>query len=76
MKDILDLLTIVDRQTLQHQTSKTRARTTTDSVEDQEALQTGAVIGQLTDAIQAQVDDLFTDGVVTTGEVVGSIFLS
>jgi hypothetical protein len=43
---------------------------------DEEALETGAVIRQLTDAVQAQVDDLLTDGVVTTGEVVGGILLT
>jgi len=45
-------------------------------VVDQETLKTGAVIGQLTDPVQAQVNDLLTDGVVTTGEVVGGIFLT
>ena len=34
------------------------------------------VVGQLTDAVQAQVDDFLTDSVVTTGEVVGGIFLT
>merc|ERR1719321_687391 len=49
---------------------------TTAGVVDQEALQTSAVIGQLTQAVQAQVDDFLTDGVVTTGEVVRGIFLT
>jgi hypothetical protein len=43
---------------------------------EHESLQTGAVVGQLTDAVQAQVDDFLTDRVVTTGEVVGGIFLT
>jgi len=45
-------------------------------VVDHETLQTGTVVGQLTDAIQAQVDDLLTDGVVTTGKVVCSVLLT
>ena len=43
---------------------------------DEESLKTSAVVGQLTEAVQAQVDDLLTDGVVTTGEVVGGILLT
>jgi hypothetical protein len=39
-------------------------------------LETGAIISQLTDAIKAEIDDLLTDGVVTTSEIVGGIFLT
>ena len=56
--------------------TKTGTGTTTDGVEDEESLKTGAVISQLSEAVQAQVDDLLTDGVVTTGEVVGGILLT
>jgi len=45
-------------------------------VEDEEALETGALIGQLSDAVEYQVDDFLSNGVVTTGVVVGGIFLS
>jgi len=72
----LGLLAVVDGETLHHQRSETRSGTTADSMVDHETLETGAVIGQLTDAIQAQVDDFLTDGVVTTGEIVGGIFLT
>ena len=54
----LGLLAVVDGQTLQHQAAETGAGTTTDGVVDNEALQTSAVVGQLTDAVQAQVHDL------------------
>jgi hypothetical protein len=43
---------------------------------DEESLQTGTVIGQLSDTIQAQINDFLTDGIVTTGEVIGGIFLT
>mmetsp|Transcript_2838 Transcript_2838/g.6222 ORF Transcript_2838/g.6222 Transcript_2838/m.6222 type:complete len:325 (-) Transcript_2838:54-1028(-) len=72
----LGLLAVVDGQTLQQQRAQTRASTTTNSVEDQEALQTSAVISQLADAVQGQIDNLLADGVVATGEVVGSILLA
>jgi len=45
-------------------------------VEDQEALETSAGIGELADALEDRVDELLTDGVVTTSIVVGSILLS
>merc|ERR1711928_276789 len=45
-------------------------------VEDQEALETGALVGKLADAVKHQIDDLLADGVVTTSVVVGSIFLA
>jgi len=45
-------------------------------VEDEEALQTGTLVGQLADAIKYQIDDLLADGVVATGVVVGRILLA
>jgi hypothetical protein len=45
-------------------------------VEDQEALETRALVSQLADAVEAQVDDLLTNGVVATGVVVGGILLA
>jgi len=45
-------------------------------VEDEESLKTRALIGQLADAVEDQVDDLLADGVVTTGVIVRSIFLA
>jgi hypothetical protein len=45
-------------------------------VEDQETLETSALIGQLADAIKYKVDDFLADGVVTTSVVVRSIFLT
>jgi len=72
----LGLLTIVNRQTLQHQASESRSSTTTDSIVDHESLKASAVVSQLADAIQYQVDDLFTDGVMPTGKIIRRIFLS
>jgi hypothetical protein len=45
-------------------------------MEDKEALKTGAVIGKLSDAVEDEVHNLLSNRVVTTGVVVGSIFLS
>jgi hypothetical protein len=45
-------------------------------VEHQETLKTSTVIGEFSDSVQAEIDDLFTNGIVSSGEVVSSIFLS
>ena len=45
-------------------------------MEDEEALQTGALVGQLTDPVEDEVDDLLADGVVAAGVVVGSVLLA
>jgi len=45
-------------------------------VEYQETLETGTVVGQLANTVEYVVDNFLSDGVVTTGVVVGGIFLS
>jgi len=45
-------------------------------VEDHEALETGAVVRELTDAVENEVYDFLADGVVATGIVVGGILLA
>jgi hypothetical protein len=45
-------------------------------VEDEEALESSTLVSQLSDTIQNQVDDLLTNGVVTTGVVIGCILLA
>ena len=72
----LGLLAVVNGKSLEEERSKTGSSATTDGVEDEEALETSALIGELSDSVEAEVNNLLTDGVVTTGEVVGGIFLS
>ena len=43
---------------------------------NKEALKTCAVVSKLADAVKNQVHNFLADGVVTTGVVVGSIFLA
>ena len=45
-------------------------------MEDQESLETSALISKLADPVEDQVDNLLSDGVVTTSIVVGSILLA
>jgi len=72
----LGLLAVVHGEALHQQRGEARAGTSTEGVEDEEALQTGALIGQLADPVQDQIDDLLADGVVTTGVVVRRILLA
>jgi len=72
----LGLLAVVDGESLEEERSETGAGTATNGVEDEEALETSALIGELSDSVEAEVNNLLTDGVVTTGEVVGGILLT
>jgi len=45
-------------------------------VEDEEALEASALIGQLPDPVEDNVDDLLADGVVAAGVVVGGVLLA
>lgn len=72
----LGFLSIINGESFEEERSETGAGTSTDGVEDEEALETSALICELSDSVEAEIDDLFTDGIVTSGEVVGGIFLS
>ena len=45
-------------------------------MEDEEALEPGAVVGELSDAVKAEVNNFLADGIVATGVVVGGILLT
>ena len=72
----LGLLAIIDGKAFKKEGAETSTSTTTEGVEDEEALKTSALVSELTDAVEGKVDDFLTDGVVTTGVVVSSIFLA
>jgi len=72
----LGLLAVIDGESFEEEGSETGTSTTTDGVEDHETLETSTVISELSDSVECKVDDFFTNGVVTSGEVVGSIFLT
>ena len=45
-------------------------------MEDEESLKSSTLVSQFPDSVQDKVDNLFSDGVVATGVVVGRILLS
>mmetsp|Transcript_68980 Transcript_68980/g.144018 ORF Transcript_68980/g.144018 Transcript_68980/m.144018 type:complete len:288 (-) Transcript_68980:66-929(-) len=72
----LALLAIINGEALQHQATQTRASSATAGIVHHEALKASAIVGELADPVQHEVDDLLTNGVVTPGEVVCCVFLS
>jgi hypothetical protein len=66
----LDLLAEVDGETLHEKGTETRSSSTTEGVEDEETLETGAVIGNTANLVQNLVDQFLADSVVATGIVV------
>jgi len=45
-------------------------------VEHQETLKSGTLVGEFSDSVETEIDDFFSNGVMSSGEVVGSIFFS
>ena len=72
----LGLSAVVEGDSLEQEGTETRTGTTTEGVEDDEALETSAVIGLLSDTVEDQINDVFTDVDTATGIVVGSVFLA
>jgi hypothetical protein len=72
----LGLLAVVDRKTLKKEGAKARTSASTNSVEDHEALEAGTLVGELTKAVESEVDNLLADGVVTTSIVIGCVLLA
>jgi len=72
----LGFLTVIDGKSLEEERSETGSGTSTDGVEDEETLETSALIGELSDSIEAEIDDFFTNGVMSSGEVVGGVFFT
>merc|ERR1719398_677465 len=72
----LGLLAVIHGDTLKEQGAEARPGATADGVEHEEALETGALVGKLTEAVEREVDDLLANGVVATSVVVGGILLA
>lgn len=72
----LALLAVVEREALHEEGTEARAGTTTERVEDEEALEARAVVGDAANLIEDGLDELLANCVVTTGVVVGGILLA
>ena len=69
-------LAVVDGQAFHQQGAKTRAGAAAKGVEDKETLQTRTAVGDTSDLVEDLVNELFADGVMASGVVVGSIFFA
>ena len=72
----LGLLAVVDREALHEESTETGTGTTTERVENEETLETAAVVGNAADLVEDLVDKLLADRVVATSIVVGGILLA
>ena len=72
----LRLLPVVDREALHQERGEARPSAAAEGMEDEKALKSGAVVGQLPHPVQHKVDDLLADGVVATSIVVGGVLLA
>lgn len=72
----LALLAVVDRQTLHQESAKTGTSTTAERVKHEEALEANTVVGNSANLVEDAIDELLSDGVVTTGVVVRGILLA
>jgi hypothetical protein len=66
----LDLLAEVNRQTFHKKSTKTGSSSATERVEDEETLETRAVIGNMANFVQNLVNQLLPNSVVATSIVV------
>jgi len=69
-------LTVINGKSFQQEGSESGSGTTSDGVEYHESLETGTVVSEFSDSVEAEINDFLTDGVVTTGEIVGGIFFT
>ena len=72
----LGFFTVIDGKSLEEERSETGTGSSTDGVEDEETLETSALIGKFSDSVEAEINDFLTNGVMSSGEVVGSIFFT
>ena len=72
----LGFLSVVDGESFHEQRREPGTRSAAETVEDEESLETGALIGQLPDSVEDDIDNLLADGVVAAGVVVGGVLLA
>jgi hypothetical protein len=72
----LRLLAVVGREALEEERTEAGAGSAAERVEDKEALETRAVVGEVADTVEDGVDEVLADRVVATGVVVGGVLLA
>eukprot|EP00630_Chrysocystis_fragilis_P007120 CAMPEP_0197386976 /NCGR_PEP_ID=MMETSP1165-20131217/239_1 /TAXON_ID=284809 /ORGANISM="Chrysocystis fragilis, Strain CCMP3189" /LENGTH=472 /DNA_ID=CAMNT_0042912263 /DNA_START=199 /DNA_END=1617 /DNA_ORIENTATION=- len=72
----LGLAAVVDREALEDEGAEAGPSAAARGVERQETLEARAVVGELADAVEDEVDDLLADRVVAAGVVVRGVLLA
>ena len=72
----LRLLSIVHRESLHEKRGEARSSASTKGVEEKEALKSGALVCQLSDSVQDQVNNFLSNRVMASRVIVGSILLA
>jgi len=72
----LALLAIVDGQTLHEESTESRSSSTTERVEDEEALESRAVVCNTANLVQNLINEFLANSVVATSVIVGGILLA
>jgi len=72
----LGFLSVIDGKSFKKERSESRSSSSSNGVEDKESLKSGTVISELSDSVETEINDFFSDGIMSSGEVVGGIFLS
>jgi hypothetical protein len=70
------LLAIIHGQTLHKESTEARTSSTAERMEDQESLETSAVIGNTANLVKDLIDQLLADCVVTASIIVGGVLLA
>ena len=70
------LLAVVHGESLHQQGGEPRAGAATEGVEDEEALEAGALVSDLPNPVKNKVNDLLADGVMSPGVVIGRILFA
>ena len=68
--------TVVNGKSFKKKRSESRSSSSSNSVEDTESLKTGTLISKFSDSVKTEIDNFFTDGIVSSCEVIGGIFFS
>merc|ERR1712018_655985 len=67
---------IINGETFHKKGGESRSSATTKGVEKEESLQSRTLVSQFTNTIQDKINNLFSNSVVSTSIIIGSVFLS
>jgi len=69
-------LTVIDWKSFKKKGTKSGSSTTTNGVEYKETLESSTLVSEFSDSVKTEIDDFFTNGVMSSSEVVSSIFFT